>query len=88
MDSFVERVKQHPGQQQVLRKVEVEVPGKHFPGLQPAEQRNDYKGTAVEYTERHKFERHVKAWGIAHTGPGIRFVCESDTIDDPDHKGF
>ena len=26
--------------------------------------------------------------GAAHTGPGIRFTCVSDAIDDPDHKGF
>ena len=23
-----------------------------------------------------------------HAGPGIRFVCEPYSIDDPDHKGF
>ena len=27
------------------------MPGKHFPGLQSAEQKKSYKGTAVEYTE-------------------------------------
>ena len=36
----------------------------------------------------HSFERHAKAWGAAHTGPGIRFVCDSDAVDEPDHKGF
>ena len=46
-------------------------------------------GTAVEAAERHKFARHLKAWGDAHTaGNGIRFICDSDAIDDPDCKGF
>ena len=30
----------------------------------------------------------MKALGAAHKGPGIRFLCESDAIDDPGHKGF
>ena len=34
------------------------------------------------------FRVHLKAWGGECTGPGIRFICESDAIDDPDHKGF
>ena len=36
----------------------------------------------------HKFAQHLKAWGVAHTGPGIRFICESNAVDDPDHRGF
>ena len=88
MERFVETIKQHPGAVQVTRAVKVDVPGKHFPTLQTAEQKQMYSGTAVEYSERHQFDRHLKAWGAAHRGPGIRFVCESDAIDDPDHKGF
>jgi hypothetical protein len=84
----VEIIKQHPGPVQVQRAVKVMVPGKHFPQLQPSEQKVDYEGTATEYADRHKFEKHGKAWGGAHTGPGIRFVCMSDAIDDPDHRGF
>ena len=76
LDTF-ERIKQHAGPVQVLRKVVVEVPGKHFPGLQPSEQAASYQGQACEYAERHKFERHLKAWGAAHTGPGIRFTVYS-----------
>ena len=83
----VERIRQYPGQQQVDRAVTVGVPGKHFPQLSPAEQRIDYEGTAVEYAPRHKFSVHRKAWGPAHTGEGIRFVCTTDAIDDPDDKG-
>ena len=47
-----------------------------------------YWGTAVEFRERQKFPRHAKAWGGEHTGPGIRFICDSDAVDDPDNKGF
>ena len=65
------------------------MPGKHFPQLTPAEQANVYEAEAVEYdAERHKFTQHLKAWGAALTGPGIRFICKSDAIDDPDTKGF
>ena len=57
----------------------VDVPGKHFPQLTGAEQNASYAGTAVEFTERHTFARHVKAWGAAHTGPielrRCRFGC-------------
>jgi hypothetical protein len=84
----VEIIKQYPGRQQVERKVKVQVPGKHFPSLTAAEQKQFFDGTAVEFCERHKFPQHNKGWGVAHTGPGIRFLCESDAIDDPDCKGF
>ena len=53
-----------------------------------AEYRSPYEATAVDYKERYNFGVHRKAWGGAHTGPGIRFTCMSDAIDDPDHKGF
>ena len=84
----VERIRQYPGQIQVVRRVQVRVPGKHFPSLTAAEQKQFFDGTAVEFAERHKFAQHLKAWGSAHTGPGIRFLYESDAIDDPDNKGF
>ena len=77
-------IKQYPGPLTVSRAVKVDVPGKHFPQLTGVEQNVSYTGTAVEFTERHTFARHVKAWGAAHTGPGIRFICDSDAImDDP-----
>jgi len=88
MDGFVQSIKQYPGQQQVDRSVKVKVPGKHFPQLQALEQAVMYWGTAVEFRERQKFPRHAKAWGGEHTRPGIRFICDSDAIDDPDNKGF
>ena len=66
-----EVIKQSPGPQQVTRRVRVQVPGKHFPNLQLAEQQALYWGSAVESKERHSFHRHAKAWGAAHTGPGI-----------------
>ena len=42
----------------------------------------------MEFNMNHKFGRHAKAWGPPHVGEGIRFVCESDSIDDPDHRGL
>jgi hypothetical protein len=86
--AFGEPVKQYRGQVQVTRCVRVNAPGKHFTGLTSAEEKLVYSVTAVEYRERNPFQRHLKAWGAAHTGPGIRFVSESDAIDDPDNKGF
>lgn len=88
MEPFVERIAQYGGLEQVNRRVKVKVPGKHFPGLTAAEQKDVYEGEAVEFTERHPFTQHTKGWGAAHTGPGIRFLCVSDVVDDPDHKGF
>jgi hypothetical protein len=67
----VDVIKQHPGPTQVLRRVLVNVPGKHFPAFHAREQSTSYIGTAVEFKERHKFFRLVKAWGAEHTGPGI-----------------
>ena len=86
--AFGAPIKQYPGQIQVTRRVKVKVPGKHFTGLTAAEQKLDYWVTAMEFRERYPFERYSKAWGPAHTGPGIRFVSDTDAIDDPDSKGF
>ena len=45
--------------------------------------------TAVEYQERHSFERHAKAWGAAHSVRDRHLIrVHLDAIDDPDHKGF
>ena len=35
----VERIRQYPGRMQVERRVKLKVPGKHFPALTPAEQK-------------------------------------------------
>ena len=88
VDMDVMIIKQHAGPVTAQRRVKVNVPGRFFSGLQPAEQKESYAGEAVEYTERHKFEAHSKGWGAAHSGPGIRFLCVSDAVDDPDNKGF
>ena len=85
----VEVVRQYPGVQQVARKVKVnERPGQvlHVSAA-IGTQNQSYEATAVQYAERHDFDRH-RSWGAAHRGPGIRFICESGAIDDPDHKGF
>ena len=44
----VEVIRQYAGPVQVTRRVWVRVPGKHFPGLQATEQKEFFKGTAVE----------------------------------------
>ena len=75
-------IKQYPGPLTVSRAVKVDVPGKHFPQLTGAEQNASYTGTAVEFTERHTFARHLKAWGAAHTGPGIRFTSPDPSSSD------
>ena len=64
----VEVIRQYAGPVQVTRRVWVRVPGKHFPGLQATEQKEFFKGTAVESKDKHKFHRHLKAWGAEHTG--------------------
>ena len=38
----VERIRQYPGRVQVERRVKLKVPGKHFPALTPAEQKESY----------------------------------------------
>ena len=80
---FGQPIKQHPGQQQVDRAVVVNAPGKFWPGLTPAQQKEEYAVTAVEYQERHTFTRHLKAWGAAGRFPGIRFTCQSDAVEPP-----
>ena len=84
----VDRIKQYRGLQTASRRVKVTVPGKFFPGLQPNERAMGYDCEAVEYSERHDFPRHLKAWGEKHRGPGIRMACVSDAIDDPNNAGF
>ena len=85
---FGEPIKQYGGEVQVRRSVKVQAPGKHFNNLTNEEAKESYWATAVEYAERHQFERHLRAWGDRHKGPGIRFVCDSDAVDDPNSQGF
>ena len=47
----VEIIRQYPGPVLVARRVQLKVPGKHFPNLTAAEQKEFYDGTAVEYAE-------------------------------------
>ena len=78
---FGDPIKQYPGEVQVLWRVRVQAPGKHFNGLRGAEVSAKYWVSAVEYRERYSFERHQKGWGAAHTGPGIS-VCAGE-VDGP-----
>jgi len=80
-------IRQYPGQSQVTRGVRVKAPGTHWTGLTRTEQQVHYWVCAMEFRERHAFQSHAKAWGQAHTGPGMRFVSEDDAIEDPDNRG-
>ena len=61
-------------------------PGQALPAALPnREQKESYWGTAVELAERPKFPQHLRQ-GAARTDAGIRFICEADTIDDPDRQ--
>ena len=84
----IEIIIKYDGNETVQRMVKVLVPGKFFNNLTPSEAAKQYEGQAAEFIEMRKFEQHKKGWGAAHKGPGIRFVCISDAVDDPDHKGF
>ena len=73
------------------RAVKVMIPGAHFPTLTPAEQAVEYEGTAMEFDMNHKSLDGTIRRGVPHpphVGEGICFVCESDSIDDPDHGGL
>ena len=85
--AFGEPIKQYQGQVQVTRSVRVETPGRHYNNLTGPEAQASYWATVVEFKERQPFPQH-KAWGAKHTGPGIRYVCDLDAVDDPDHRGF
>ena len=89
LDAHIDVIRQYPypGQQTAERHVKVMVPGRFFPSLRPSERAVNYEGEASEYTERRQFKDHV-AWGAAHKGPGIRFVCNSNAVEDPDNRGF
>ena len=78
--AYGDPIRQYPGQVQVQRRVRVKAPGKFFNNLTAAEVKLDYWSVAVEYRERHAFDRHARAWGAAHNGPGIRFIAEGDAI--------
>ena len=77
-DHGIDQIKQHGGVVTVQRRVVVNAPGKFFGGLTPSEAAASYSVEAIEYKEKHSFARHPKAWGAAHTGPGIRFLSRSD----------
>ena len=88
MDGFVERIKQYPAKEQAELRVRVMLPGNMFPGLTPTEQRDKYEAEASGYELAHTFPavRNVRQKPI--TCEGVRFLCISDVMDDPQHTGF
>ena len=47
ISSFVDRIRQHPGKEQVELKVRIKVPGNVFPGLTPTERAQHYEAQAT-----------------------------------------
>ena len=86
MDGFVDRIKQYPAKEQAELRVRVNVPGSWFNNLSSAKRGQKYVGEAVGFEAAFHFGK--KCGRAAHTSPGVRFICESDVIDDPDHSGF
>lgn len=86
MDRFTERIKQYPAKEQAELRVRVMLPGNMFPGLTPSEMRAKYEAEAFGFEETYHFPK--RGQQRAQTCAGIRFVCVSDAMDDPDHPGF
>ena len=62
--TFGAPIKQYPGQVQVTRFVKVKVSAASTSTTSPGLRRRlTYWASAVEYQERHIFERHLKGWG-------------------------
>mmetsp|Transcript_11825 Transcript_11825/g.24822 ORF Transcript_11825/g.24822 Transcript_11825/m.24822 type:complete len:277 (+) Transcript_11825:65-895(+) len=84
LDSFVERVKHYPGDQQVRLQVQIKVPGAWWNNMTPADRCKTFTGIAVEYNSKHPIKTR-NAWT---TEPHIRFQCAEDMADEPDHPGW
>lgn len=86
ISSFVDRIRQHPGKEQVELKVRIKVPGNVFPGLTPTERAQHYEAQATEFIPAHRFAK--AGLRPAETTAAIRYLCTSDVVDDPQHQGF
>ena len=85
MQSFT--YKQRPGPEQVDLRVETYVPGSWFTGLNPAERKESYRAVAVEYEQRHAFEKSGTRKSTILL-EGIRFLSPDDAGKDAAHTGF
>ena len=88
MEAFVDKIKQYPAKEQSELRVRVMLPGNMFPGLTPSEQRDKYEAEAFGYELAHTFPKKVGVRAKPITCEGIRFLCVSDVMEDPNHTGF
>ena len=88
MDAHIERIKQYPAKEQAELRVRVMLPGNMFPGLTPSESRAKYEAEANGFELAHNFPKKIGLRATAITCEGIRFLCISDVMDDPEHQGF
>ena len=69
--------KRRPGPEQVKLRVEIDVPGNWFKNLTPAQRKEKYRATAVDYEEWHVFEAASRGRSAKVSG-AIGFICASD----------
>ena len=69
--------KRRPGPEQVKLRVEIDVPGNWFKNLTPAQRKEKYRATAVDYEERHVFEAASRGRSAKVSG-AMGFICASD----------
>ena len=84
MDSFVDRIVQYAAKEQAELRVRIRIPGSWFNNLKGAEARELYAAEANGSEEAFRFPKKVAR--AAQTCAGVRFICESDVIEDP-HEG-
>ena len=83
-----ERIKQYAAKEQAELRVRIQVPGSWpgFHNLTAEERREPYTAEAFEHVAAHRFAKQGSR--PAQTCEGIKFLCEADVIEDPQHAGF
>ena len=83
MDAYVEYIHQYEAKEQAELRVRINVPGKWFPGLTPAEKKEDYEAEAIDWDPSHKFPKRGERKEMRCTA--IKFLCKSDVFEDASH---
>ena len=86
MQNFLDIIKQYDGKEQAELRVRIELPGSFFDGLTSTERAEKYGAEAFEYVPVHHFAK--TRHRAKQTCAAIKFLCESDVFDDPQHTGF
>ena len=87
MDAFVDRIVQYSAKDNAEMRCRIKISGKWFGGrLTVAERLVDYDAEANGWKPSHKFNKRG-AWSAV-TSAAVRFICESDVIDDPTHTNM